>query len=427
MRKIAPEEIIDYKILPFNIYSEFGEKIFSAGETLTPGKLLQLKHMAVLYRDDEDINIKQTEDETENQEVSFSVPSQDTQFAVPNEKPSENFFKQKQETNTESSFLDEEWEMEDLGGGEIVSPKIEKIETLPESPKPVFKAKTDEQIETENMLNEGFDMKPSTITRNKLSIDDIDVTEYKGPVNKNSNIDAQTQLKIKAFFYKTIDSVGKKSPLETLGMFANIRDKIVQDIILNSEKVKLSSQLKLLGEYDRCHSLNTAILSGAVARHMNLSETMIYNIVLAGLLHDIGKTKLPKELLMNNSSLTAREIEDLRNHTKIGYRMLRAEMDVPENIAQVARDHHEFNDGTGYPSGKSGESINTETQIIAVCNFFDNLTSNRTSYQIRNTKEALRVMLQMGTKKFSADALYTFVHMFSYNDTTNFEEMVQQH
>jgi len=52
MKIVSPEELINYKILPYNIYSEFGEKLFAAGEVLTPGKLLQLKHMSILYRDD---------------------------------------------------------------------------------------------------------------------------------------------------------------------------------------------------------------------------------------------------------------------------------------------------------------------------------------------------------------------------------------
>ena len=54
MKTITTEELVNYKILPFNLYSEFGEKLFVSGEILTPGKLLQLKHLNVIYRDDEE-------------------------------------------------------------------------------------------------------------------------------------------------------------------------------------------------------------------------------------------------------------------------------------------------------------------------------------------------------------------------------------
>lgn len=358
MKSVSTEELINHKILPYNIYSEHGEKLFSAGELLTPGKLLQLRHMSVLYRDD-------------------TAPE---------------------------------------------APSAEAIETQPET-KPIEKKVEQKPVEQPKMIVETFDMRPSTISRNKLSVDDIDIMNYRGPINKSARIDPQTQLKIKAFYTKIQEMLNEKPPLEMLGMYANIRDKIMQDIISESNEVFLSSQLKLLGEYNRCHALNTAILSGAVAKKMSLSENAIYDIVLAGLLHDIGKSIIPNELL-TKVSLTSAEQKLIQDHTKEGYQIIKIKMQLPESIARVALDHHECNDGSGYPNGKSGERINIETQIVNVCNYFDNLTSNRTPFKVRNTKEALRVMLSMGTQKFSAEALYTFIHMFSYNDTTNFEEML---
>lgn len=356
MKVVSTEELINHKILPYNIYSEFGEKLFSAGELLTPGKLLQLRHMNVLYRD----------------EVIADTP---------------------------------------------IEPVTENLNDVKSA------EKTIEQKPIAKMIVETFDMKPSTIFRNKLSVDDIDIMSYRGPINKSARIDPQTQLKIKAFYTKIQEMMNEKPPLEMLGMYANIRDKIMQDIIAESNEVFLSSQLKLLGEYNRCHALNTAILSGAVAKKMALSEGAINDVVLASLLHDIGKSTISSELL-NKSNLTIQEQKIIQDHTKVGYQIIKIKMQLPENIARVALDHHENNDGSGYPNGKSGERINVESQIVNVCNYFDNLTSNRTPFKVRNTKEALKVMLGMGTQRFSAEALYTFIHMFSYNDTVNFEEML---
>ncbi|MDD3436482.1 MAG: HD domain-containing protein [Candidatus Gastranaerophilales bacterium] len=351
MKLVSAEELINYKILPFNIYSEFGEKLFAAGEILTPGKLLQLRHINSLYRDEEIYQVDKKNPETEKPKIKGEVSK------------------------------------------------------------------------TTGMVVESFDMKPSTILKNKLSVDDIDIMNYKGPINKKAKIDPQTQLKIKAFYNQIISMMEEKSPLEMLGMFANVRDKIVQDILSESNAILFSSQLKLLGEYNKCHALNTAILSGAVAQKMSLTESTIYDVVLAGLLHDIGKCKVPTEILAK-SNLTNKELAIFHNHTRIGYRIIKVEMELPDNIALVALSHHENNDGSGYPNGILGEVTNIETQIVNVCNYFDNLTSNRTHYKIKNTKEALRTMLEIGTQRFSAEALYTFIHMFSYNDTVNFEEMV---
>lgn len=372
MKIVSTEELINHKILPYNIYSEFGEKLFAAGEVLTPGKLLQLRHIDVLYRDEE-------------VEISNEIvePIKESTNELKSEQPKKN---------------------------------VQATERPPVTEEPKAPVKREIIIET-------FDMKPSTILRNKLSVDDIDIVGYRGPINKKAKIDPQTQLKIKAFYNKTLEMMEEKRPLEMLGMFANVRDKIVQDILSESNEVFLSSQLKLLGEYNKCHALNTAMLCGAVAKKMDLSENAIHDIVLAGLLHDIGKNKVSQELL-TKTNLTSQELKIVQDHTRIGYKIMRVEMELPENIARVALEHHEHNDGSGYPAGKSGDRISVESQIISVCNYFDNLTSNRTQHQVKNTKEALRVMLKLGTQRFSAEALYTFIHMFSYNDTLNFEEMI---
>ena len=98
-------------------------------------------------------------------------------------------------------------------------------------------------------------------------------------------------------------------------------------------------------------------------------------------------------------------------------------MNVKEKIAKVALEHHERNDGTGFPYGKSGDFISKESQIISVCNYFDNLTYNKTQYKVYNAKEALRIMLEMGSKNFAIDVLYSFIYMYNYDDTENFNEM----
>lgn len=332
MIEVTIEEINEQKILPYNVFSESGEKLLSAGETISPGKLLQLKHLEKLFRDD------------------------------------------------------------------VTNPEVPQREA-PES--------------SADVVVEKFDMHPKQISRDKLSIDDVDVLGYRGLVNKNASIEPQTQVKIKAFFNQTMDMLKQKPASETVGMFVNIRDKIHQDIILEVENVIFCSELKLLGEYSKCHALNTAILSGIVANKMGFDDSAVLDIILAGLLHDIGKTCIQDD-----------ENKNAQKHTLLGYKLLKEEMNLPENIAKVALEHHENNDGSGFPQGLSGDWISKESQIINVCNYFDNITFNKTQHKVKNTKEALRVLLEFGSKRFSPEVLYTFVHMFSYNDIVNFEDMV---
>ncbi len=376
MKIVTTEELINYKILPFNIYTEFGEKVFSSGEILTPGKLLQLKQLSIIYRDDYD-NPQANQDDTDDYDSEGYVEESYT----------------KTERNDESTDIDAIFE------------EYTKI------------------AKEKNKIIEVFDMNPNQVLKSNTVVDEISILNYKGPVNKKSKIDPQNQIKLKAFYHETISGINSRSYAETANLFLNIRDKILQDIIYRSNSVVYSSQVKLIGEYQKCHALNVAILAGIITQKMGMNETMISDAVLAGLLHDIGKVKIDLDIV-NKQNPSPSEQQTLQYHTSIGYKILKEDLEMPENIALVALEHHENNDGSGYPMNKSGDLISKESQIIHICNYFDNLCFNRTKLLVKNTKEAVRHLLELGTKNFMPEALYTFIHMFSYNDTTNFEDMI---
>ena len=374
MKVVTTEELINYKILPYNIYSEFGEKLFSAGEVLTPGKLLQLKHLTTIFRDDEEqLDILPDEDEVVKDYIPLKKETDEVEY-----------------TKNDLDKIFEEYS---------------------------------KLAQAKDRVVEHFNMNPNQVLKSNTIVDEINIMNYKGPINKKAKIDPQNQIKLKAFFHEIISGISKRPYAETTNLFLNIRDKILQDIVYRNDRIIFSSQIKLIGEYEKCHALNVSILSGFIAQKMEMSEAMVSDIVLAGLLHDVGKTRLDPELV-KKQSLSKQEQKDLQMHTLIGYRMIKEDLKLPENIALVALEHHENNDGSGYPMNKSGDFISKESQIVHIANHFDNLTFNRTNHLIKNSKEAVRAMLEAGSKYFMPEPLYKFTHMFSYNDTMNFEDMV---
>ena len=116
--------------------------------------------------------------------------------------------------------------------------------------------------------------------------------------------------------------------------------------------------------------------------------------------------------------------DSVKEHTILGYKLIKDALELPEEVAIVALEHHENNDGSGYPQGLSNDFISEYSQIINVANFYDNLAFNRTHTVVANNKEVLRTMLEVGSKKFSAKMLYTFIHMFNYDDAKDFNDMV---
>ena len=113
-----------------------------------------------------------------------------------------------------------------------------------------------------------------------------------------------------------------------------------------------------------------------------------------------------------------------KEYTCFNFEIIRKELNLPESIAKVALEHHENNDGSGYPQGLSNDYISEISQIVNVANYYDNLAYNRTATHIISNRDALRAMLEVGTKRFSARMLYTFIHMFNYDDPKEFNDMI---
>lgn len=124
------------------------------------------------------------------------------------------------------------------------------------------------------------------------------------------------------------------------------------------------------------HCIGVAIMATLVCRKMNLSDELIEKIVLGALMHDIGKMIIPKDILDKPAALTPEEYEIIKTHVTIGYEMIKNNVDLSPITKVSILCHHEREDGTGYPLGK-GEDLHVGTKIIAACDVFHALLSDR--------------------------------------------------
>ncbi|MBQ6888869.1 MAG: HD-GYP domain-containing protein [Lachnospiraceae bacterium] len=123
------------------------------------------------------------------------------------------------------------------------------------------------------------------------------------------------------------------------------------------------------------HCLNVAFLNGLMGEWLNLPKEDIRLLVMAGLLHDIGKTKIPEEVLNAPRKLTKEEFAVMRNHPVFSYEMMEKGFD--ERVRLTARHHHEKMDGKGYPDGLAGDEISLFARITAVSDIYDAMVSKR--------------------------------------------------
>jgi len=242
-------------------------------------------------------------------------------------------------------------------------------------------------------------------------------------INSTSIIEVQEQLGIKKTYQQAMSSFILHE-ISTQEILTEARDRIIEVILPTVDSVIYRSQVQVMGDYFQTHSVNVAILSIILASKLRLKEMAINDVALAAMFHDIGKTKIDKNILVKQN-LTPKEQKVLQLHPQIGYKILKNDFGFPENICRAVLEHHENHDGSGYPYGISDNQISLFGQIINICNYYDNLISGKIRNGIKTPKDALKIILEVGPNNFSSRILYTFVNMSSYNDTTPFKDMEQ--
>ncbi|MBP1754704.1 MAG: hypothetical protein H6Q59_1102 [Firmicutes bacterium] len=132
------------------------------------------------------------------------------------------------------------------------------------------------------------------------------------------------------------------------------------------------------------HPVNVAFLSYEIGKWIRLTPTELYDLVCSAFLHDIGKAKIRDSLLNKKEKLNGKEVEIMRTHSIIGYRLLEHMEELNPQILLGILHHHERIDGSGYPLGLKGDRISLYGRIIAVADIFDAVTATK-SYQTKSS------------------------------------------
>lgn len=177
------------------------------------------------------------------------------------------------------------------------------------------------------------------------------------------------------------------TPCEIMAVARNIseRIRIEHENRAQTEKLiaalqqtvqSLAMLLEMRDSYTAGHQRRVADLACAIARRLGLDSDTIQGLQLAGLIHDIGKVRVPAEILSSTRHLCPAEFEIIKMHPTIGYLVLRG-IDFPWPIAETVYQHHERIDGTGYPRGLSGDEITPESRILGVADVVEAIASDR--------------------------------------------------
>jgi putative nucleotidyltransferase with HDIG domain len=174
----------------------------------------------------------------------------------------------------------------------------------------------------------------------------------------------------------------------------------------------LTGAIEARDPYTRGHSSRVTALAEVVARRLGWSEEKLASLRVGGPLHDIGKLGVSDEVLRKEGRLDDGELAQIREHPKIGARMLLRMAALREAIPYVLY-HHERWDGHGYPSGKAGEEIPIEARVLAVADAFDAMTSDRPYRRALSRTEALAEVERCAGTQFDPEIARLFLELFA--------------
>ncbi len=154
-------------------------------------------------------------------------------------------------------------------------------------------------------------------------------------------------------------------------------DDLIVEIIQNNNILGRIRQLEEKDDYTFNHSLNVSMLATMIGKWLNYSDKHIKQLALTGLFHDIGKLKVPDNIINKPGKLTGKEFEIIKKHPIYSFNILSETVGISKNVLIGVLQHHEREDGSGYPQGIKGDKIHEYAKIIAVCDVYDALTSDR--------------------------------------------------
>jgi putative nucleotidyltransferase with HDIG domain len=170
-------------------------------------------------------------------------------------------------------------------------------------------------------------------------------------------------------------------------------------------------RLKEFDQYTVTHALNVAVLTMALAEFLGMGPRDVRGFGIAGLLHDLGKVKVPEEILNKPGRLTDEEREVMNGHPTEGARMILEAEEHLDLAAVVAYEHHIRIDGGGYPSFKYQRACHEASNLVHVCDVFDALRTHRPYREAWPTERALGIIEEGAGPEFDRDIAHAFIQM----------------
>ncbi len=200
--------------------------------------------------------------------------------------------------------------------------------------------------------------------------------------------------------------VGKQVELEKL---EPVVSAVTESIFRNPDAILSLLRIKQVDKYTFQHSVAASALLISFCRDLGLQRSLIEQVGVGGLLHDIGKMKIPKRLLNKPGKLSEKEYSVMKKHVNYGSELVADIKGISQVSANIVAEHHERCNGSGYPNSLSGDGISLYGQMAAIVDVYDALTSNRIYHQKAEPTAVLKKLLLWSDHEFNKSLVHQFI------------------
>lgn len=211
----------------------------------------------------------------------------------------------------------------------------------------------------------------------------------------------------KAFANQLSSMLDGDKPINVDALYARITDIIPK----NSTTLNVFDLIHNTRQHNDpvyAHSINVALISNILGRWLGFSEEDMKILTVAGLLHDIGKSKIPESILNKPGKLSVSEFEIIKNHPIYGHNLLK-KRGLDKRITNATLQHHERCDGSGYPNGLKATEIDDFAKIVAIADVYDAMTASRDFRSSTCPFKVVSLFEQDGFGKYGTHYLMTFL------------------
>jgi putative nucleotidyltransferase with HDIG domain len=256
-------------------------------------------------------------------------------------------------------------------------------------------------------------------TLKKISVPELREVEYYKEMEKARDIHRQTLDAAK----NALDSIRKGSSF-SVSQIEEASQNIVESILRNPDALVSLCQIRGYDEYTYTHSVNVSVLTTSMASSMGYNRDRLLEIGIGGMLHDIGKMRVPESILNKPGKYTDWEFNIMKKHPEYGIEIVKDKKNISEFSKKLIIQHHERYNGKGYPRRLKGDEIDEIGLIGAVVDVYDALTSDRIYRAAWTPQKALAVIFQGCDEEYSRNIVERFTRRMGIYPVGSFVRLV---